>query len=233
MKRNGKIARLPRPIREQLNKRLQQEEDGSGILQWLNELPEVRPVLNEYFSGRPVSKQNLSEWRLGGYRAWSLQQEMLTQASELTADAGELVGASENRLTDHLATVLAARYTRLLSGWDGELSEEFRRSLRTLRQLSQDIVELRRGDHSAARLKIEQERLQQTEDWSEEELLEHFQRWAKNPKVREWICDKRLSLEERGERLRQIFGVAGTKEKTAESSSVKPGQTESNPVKPV
>jgi len=46
--------------------------------------------------------------------------------------------------------VLAARYAAALAGWDGEVTDEFRRKLRMLRGLCQDIVELRRGNHSGA-----------------------------------------------------------------------------------
>lgn len=76
-----------------------------------------------------------------------------------------------------------------------------------LRALCQDVVELRRGDHSAARLKIEQARLAQEREETEEEAVKHFRRWAQNPKVRESLCGKCLSPEERDERLRQIFGL--------------------------
>jgi hypothetical protein len=37
-----------------------------------------------------------------------------------------------------------------LSGWNGGVTEEFRKQLRALRGLCQDTVELRRGDHSGA-----------------------------------------------------------------------------------
>ena len=47
--------------------------------------------------------------------------------------------------------LLAARYAAALADWNGEVTEEFRRKLRALRGLCQDIVELRRGDHSGAR----------------------------------------------------------------------------------
>ena len=38
--RNGKIARLPLEIREQLNRRLDDGEQGQPDLDWLNALPE-------------------------------------------------------------------------------------------------------------------------------------------------------------------------------------------------
>ena len=41
MARNGKIARLPKEIRAELNKRLDDNEPGPNLLGWLNGKPEV------------------------------------------------------------------------------------------------------------------------------------------------------------------------------------------------
>ena len=57
-----------------------------------------------------ISKQNLCEWRAGGFAEWQARQETLAQARELAADANEITAATDGRLTDHLATVLAVRY---------------------------------------------------------------------------------------------------------------------------
>jgi hypothetical protein len=207
MTRNGKIARLPRQLREQLNRRLADGEPGNRLVEWLNELPEVRAALAENFNGRKISEQNLSEWKQRGYQEWLARQETLACARELAADAKELQEASEGSLADHLATIVGARYAKTLAGWNGELNDELRRELRALRSLAQDVVELRRGDHSAARLKLEQERLAEERDWTEEELIEHFQRWVQNSRVRDCICGKHVSPEEREARMRKIFGL--------------------------
>ena len=130
------------------------------MLAWLNALPAVSAVLAREFGGCAISKQNLCEWRAGGFTEWQARQETSAQARELAAEATELAAATEGRLPDHLATVLAARYAAALAGWNGEVTEEFRRKLRALRGLCQDIVELRRGDHSGARLTLERERLE-------------------------------------------------------------------------
>lgn len=44
MTRNGKIARLPREIREELNRRLDDGEQGVRLVEWLNGLPEVKRI---------------------------------------------------------------------------------------------------------------------------------------------------------------------------------------------
>jgi hypothetical protein len=79
--------------------------------------------------------------------------------------------------------------------------------LRALRGLCQDIVELRRGDHSGARLKMEQERLECEREKSEEEVIAHFQRWIKNSAVLDLIRSVELSDEEKQRRMREIFGL--------------------------
>src|SRR6266581_8689373 len=71
--RIGKIARLPHSIREQLNLRLHDHQPHKTILPWLNSLPEVKAILAADFDNRPITKQNLSEWKQGGFRDWLLQ----------------------------------------------------------------------------------------------------------------------------------------------------------------
>jgi hypothetical protein len=73
--RNGKIARLPRSVREELNERLERSEESPQLLDWLNALPEVKKVLKSDFAGAPISKQNLSEWRQGGFQEWLARQD--------------------------------------------------------------------------------------------------------------------------------------------------------------
>ncbi len=208
MTRTGKIARLPREIRDHLNRRLHDGEPGTHLVGWLNTLPEAQAMLAREFAGRAISEQNLSEWKQGGHRDWLARQDALAQVRELAADAEELADATDGALAEHLATVLTARYAAALADWPGEATDEFRRKLRSLRGLCQDIVELRRGDHSAARLKIEQERLARDRQQTEEEVVEHFKLWARNPKVRDWICCGSLDPEERERRIREIFGLS-------------------------
>ena len=57
MLRKRKIARLPRPLRHELNRRLADNLDGGAILNWLNALPEVKAVLARDFGGEPIGKQ--------------------------------------------------------------------------------------------------------------------------------------------------------------------------------
>ena len=46
MTRNGKIARLPLAVRQQLNQRLQNGELAQDLLSWFNRLPEAQAKRN-------------------------------------------------------------------------------------------------------------------------------------------------------------------------------------------
>src|SRR5437879_3228885 len=124
MTRNGKIARLPREVREQLNRRLQDGEPGTNLVDWLNSLPEVQAVLAAEFESRAISEQNLSEWKAGGYRDWLAQQEALDMIGRLTANAAELKQASPGLLTDQLAIWLAARYVLIAQAMQGAATND-------------------------------------------------------------------------------------------------------------
>jgi hypothetical protein len=154
--RNGKIARLPLSIRENLNRRLQDGEQGKKLVAWLNSLPEVRSMIHAEFGGRPVREQNLSEWKQGGYRDWLALQEAREVAARLDEELAECGDGVAKPLSETLARWLAVRYavaTRRLVETEGP------EHWRLLRELSKDIVELRRGDHSARRLELERARV--------------------------------------------------------------------------
>jgi len=116
--RTGKIARLPREIRDQLNQRLNDGQPGRRLVTWLNSLPEVQQVLAADFDGRPLNEQNLSDWKAGGYLDWQTRLETLAQSRELAADSHELATATDGKLNDHLTTMLSARYAVALAEWD-------------------------------------------------------------------------------------------------------------------
>src|SRR5258708_4747582 len=88
--RIGKIARLPKEIRNELNERLQDGERGVDLVVWLNDLPKVQETLAQFFHGRPVTEQNLSEWRWGGYNDWGRHQAALERVPGPGEPPGDL-----------------------------------------------------------------------------------------------------------------------------------------------
>jgi uncharacterized protein with NAD-binding domain and iron-sulfur cluster len=151
---NGKIARLPRKFQEQLNVRIQDGEQGKPILTWLNSLPSMQAILVREFGGTLVSKQNLSEWRKRGYREWLIRQDAMEAVSRATAGT-EALREQAGVLTGNMALWLAARY--LVAAEEME-KQEGRLDWKMLREFCRDLVALRRGDLSSARLLIEAKR---------------------------------------------------------------------------
>ena len=172
MTRNGKIAHLPGSVRDDLNRRLDNGQEGETLLAWLNGQPDVRKILKAHFDRAPITKQNLSEWRQGGFREWQLRQEWLGQARQLSEGALELDNAVETHLLPGaLAGALAARYAALLNGWDGQPDPKFEEQLRLLRGLNRDIALLQKTLHQAHRYERELEQAAEQRDRSELEEL--------------------------------------------------------------
>jgi hypothetical protein len=186
----GKIARLPREIREELNRRLAEAEPGGSLLRWLNDLPVMRAILAREFGGQPVSKQNLCKWRASGFAQWQARREFLEQQRAMLADVPKPPEVTDGKWTDHLATLLAVRYAAALARWNGQPDVQFRRNLRTLRALCQDIVQLRRGDHNAVRFKMEQDRRGFKQEQTGEALAGHFKHWIQNSPARAEGCQE-------------------------------------------
>jgi hypothetical protein len=152
---NGKIARLPHHIRQEIHLRLRNGEKGRRIVPWLNSIPEVRQVVAAEFGGRPVNENNLSQWKKRSHRLWLLQQAALAESNQFIADSRALARAGEGAITDHLATFVAAQYAlaRHMLGDD----QDERAHFKLLRSLCNDVVGLRRGDHNAERLRLQRQ----------------------------------------------------------------------------
>jgi hypothetical protein len=150
--RNGKIARLPRSVRHQLNERLERSEPSPQLLDWLNTLPEVKEVVQNHFAGVPISKQNLSEWRQGGFQEWLARQDLCEDARDVRQLSEEMDDdESQMVLADDVAQVLAARFGSLIANWNGEVDEKFEAKSKVLNRLCRSVVQLQRGMHRSKR----------------------------------------------------------------------------------
>ena len=157
MTHRSKIARLPNEVREELNRRLRDGTAGRKLVAWLNSLPVAQAVLAAEFKGKTIREQNLSNWRQSGYRDWLAVQEAMAQVRQAAAEGGkELKEAGQGALTDHLATYVAVKYAAM-SQLKSE-SEDGKLDMKELSWLCRDVTRLRRGDHDAAWLKLEQEK---------------------------------------------------------------------------
>jgi hypothetical protein len=178
MTRNGKIARLPYSIRDLLNRRLHNGEQGTKLMKWLNGLLEVQEVLAEEFGGRPISEQNLSEWKRGGFEDWLRHQETREWVQKLADESADLEEvAGDFAVTDWLSAPLAV----VLGRWIHELTtgaQNDTNQRKGLLALAREVTELRRSDHRAERLRIDRERWEAEQQEKRDKELEKLREEA-------------------------------------------------------
>ena len=220
--RNGKIARLPKEVREQLNYRLENGWSGTRLVKWLNELPEVRQVLREEFHGHPISAQNLSQWREGGYLDWLRHQDsreglrwMLERAEDLKE------GPRAENFCEQLARIVtvevAAHVQRL------EKIEDPQERWRQLREVCLELWRLRNAtsygqsvalgreqwqrqlDQEEAELQEEQAEEAAEHQRTQEEYLEKLMDQFHIPELREWVRTDWPNRETELLRLKEIY----------------------------
>jgi hypothetical protein len=158
--RRGKIARLPRDVRDQLNIRLDDGQEADDILPWLNALPEVQKVITERFNGVGVSPQNLSAWRQGGFQEWLLHHQLLDTAAhvrENLQEMGDTLGyvSSEDvplAIADQMLAQVCIRFNAFLASWTGGPLEDH---LAMMLKLGQFIMKLQQSVYRARRQAIE------------------------------------------------------------------------------
>jgi hypothetical protein len=158
MSRTGKIARLPHELRDQLNRRLRDGENGTPLIEWLNALPEVQEVLKDEFGGRPIIEENLTAWKHGGYCDWEAHQESRDLVRGLVERSDDFRDATDEiEISDRLSAVLAAELARVAEALLGQTKDPRERWNR-LREILQELVRLRKEDHKTARLVMDRER---------------------------------------------------------------------------
>lgn len=108
MARNGKIARLPLSVREELNERLRENENGQDILTWLNALPVVVE------RGAEINDANLSLWRSGGFAEWLGDQDKIHKVEKLSELSLRLAKASGGNLSEGLLAIAAGKLQEAL-----------------------------------------------------------------------------------------------------------------------
>jgi hypothetical protein len=157
MSRIGKIARLPSLIRDELNRRLDNSESGPKLLAWLNSQAEAQAVLVEHFDGRPITKQNLSEWRHGGFQDWLQFQQTRGWARSLFDESAALAQETgERSLADLLSAPLAVALGRRLSHAAHAAPDDPVHGP-ALFAVARELSWLRRSDHGERLLRLKRE----------------------------------------------------------------------------
>ena len=69
-------------------------EQSARLAIWLNSLEEVKAVLALDFNGRPITEQNVSDWKLGGFVDWQQLQESREWVRIVTDEADQVAEES-------------------------------------------------------------------------------------------------------------------------------------------
>jgi len=103
-RRNGKVARLPKGVREQINELMDDGVDYEEIIKTLGD------------AGKGLTKHNVSQWARGGYCDWVKEQErkvLLAGNFEKVVDT--IAKADPEEIPDLVTKLLAARVGGVLS----------------------------------------------------------------------------------------------------------------------
>ena len=100
-RRNGKIARLPKKLRDLVNELL---SDGATYAEIVRRLNESADPSLPY----PVAEKNISTWHDGGYQDWLRQQENLELLTSRLDFALDLARNSQSEKLQELTLQLAA-----------------------------------------------------------------------------------------------------------------------------
>lgn len=193
MSRQGKIARLPKTVRDQLNLRLDDGEPGKQLAEWLNELPETKEMLAEMFGGRPINEQNLTEWKQGGYQDWLRDEETRERVQRLAERAQDLDDAADGlEISDRLASILAAELADAAQKLD-EIADPKER-WRQLQEILRELWRLRSEDHQGKRLQLQQEQWERAMEREDTENEKRSEKEEKDRLVNLFFAKYRQSL---------------------------------------
>jgi hypothetical protein len=182
----GKVGSFPPEIREEINRRLHDGQSASKILPWLNAEPAVIERLRDRWEGNPVTAQNLSEWRRGGYRIWQRRREKSQHLQSLTSWAASMADQiSAKKLSDAGRVILAGNILEVMEGMEAQESVEamadaFAKIASSVDssemvEINRDKLELRKDQHELASSRHDLDR-----EKFEILAVQKFREWAEN-----------------------------------------------------
>ena len=131
-------------------------EPHKSLVAWLNSLPQVKERLNSWFEGRPITEQNVSDWKQGGHLAWLRLEEAREMAMQLTESAETLeIDTEGSCLSDCLALQVAVELGRMMTTLLEDEKLDVETKWKRLKEIHRELSQLRRDDHRAAKLRAE------------------------------------------------------------------------------
>jgi hypothetical protein len=214
MSRNGKIARLPLAVREQINRKLQDNRPGPEILDWVNDDQKLK-------GSDAITPQNLSEWRAGGFADWLEEQDKMDRVKKLSEYAFRLAQSAGSPITSSAAAIAGGQVLEILEGLDveeqkllmKEKPENYLVLLDRVSRLQKTATEQRVADQNDERLKQNERKLALEEQRFRRQTCELFLKWFDDKRAQE-IADGKSAKAIKIEQLKLLmFGEDPTSKK--------------------
>jgi hypothetical protein len=196
MARIGKIARLPKALRDEVCTRLENGQLSPQILPWLNAQPEVQALVATAYGGQEISPANLSDWRLGGFVDWQRGRGVAGRTRLLSERALAIAREAGGKISEGAAAILSGRILEILEELPDDCSAE------ALSSLVKSVSLLRQGDLTAARNEHERERLKRTTAQWQWDAMDRGLQLLNNERAREIAAsdgDNRAKIEALGQ----------------------------------
>ncbi len=148
---NGKIGRLPKSVRDQLNQLL------------LDGLPYPEIIQRLGPAGQHLTPNNISQWRKGGHQAWLVEQSFLERTRARQETASDLAQDFDASGVNHAALQLGAlhMFEALRDLGPGSLDQKlggdsaaFVRVLNALARASRETMQLQKYREACARARL-------------------------------------------------------------------------------
>lgn len=205
MARQGKIARLPHDLRNEVNLRLLNNETAREILAWLNAQPEAIETWDSHFEGAEANPQNLSEWRLGGFKDWIRKREKIENLKTLSEFCLDAAKAGQD-ISDGAAAIAAGE---LLQALESAATDEDA----DLGKLTGAIAAIRAGNIAQARLDLDKRKHETkrqevalSREKFEKQTVEQFLKWAKSKEAQNILDSGKSKTVQMTEMRELMFG---------------------------
>lgn len=201
--RRGKIARLPRNLRDELCHRLADGQGGAEILSWINAQPAAVTMLAKYFKGEKINDANLSAWRTGGYREWRDALEASDSARTNAEFALRVAKASGGNISEGSVAILAGKIIQGLENFDPVTSDP-----KLWDSAVKNVVALRAAELEGRRIAAVEKKVGFEELRVQRQTAELFIKWVGDQKVKEIAESTTIDQATKVEQLRfRLFGA--------------------------
>ena len=185
----GKIGSLPAHLREEVNRRLHDGKTGKDICDWLNTLPEVLAILDERWAEQPITPQNLSEWRSGGYQIWMKSREKGNHLRTLTEWAYSLTDkVVVGKLTHAAQSVMAGNLLEVIETMDAEESLALIKALNgvtlSVDRTQKNEIAKSKLDLTKRQIDLRKEEVALNREKFESQTVELFMKWQGTKEAR-------------------------------------------------